>query len=50
MLSLEIPHILKTVVDAVRLEADEVEPAAGFGRMRLPGEVDELGKGAADLR
>lgn len=43
MLVLEAAHKLEALVDAVRLEADEVETATGLCGMRLTREVDELG-------
>jgi hypothetical protein len=44
-----VAHVGEAVVDAVRLEAVEVEAAAGVGGVGLAGEIDELGEGAADL-
>lgn len=50
LLVAEALHELDAVVDAVRLEALEVEAAAGLRRVRLAGEVDELDERAANLR
>jgi hypothetical protein len=44
-----VAHKLDTVIDMVRLEGLEVEPAAGLCEMALAREVDELGKRAPDL-
>lgn len=50
LLVLEVLHELDAVPDVVRLEAEEVEPAAGLGGVRLAREVHQLGEGAADLQ
>jgi hypothetical protein len=49
LLVAQVAHELDAVVDAVRLEAEEVEATAGLGRVGFAGEVDEFGEGAADL-
>ena len=49
LLDLQMLHELDAIVDAVGLEADEVQATAGLHRVRLSREVDKFGQGATDL-
>jgi len=47
---LQLSNELETLLYAIRLEFQEIEPPAEGGRVGLTGEVDEFGEGASDLR
>jgi hypothetical protein len=49
LLVAQVSHVLDAVVDTIRLEVLEVEPATGVGRVELAREIYKFDQGTTDL-